>query len=146
MKTLPLAFLTLLFCLVLGAQSIHAQCSPGYAYMTSLTWQSGNQVFGYSSTELDYCAGLYYDPAVWGRFTEGNWATENPFLLGQGYTEGYADVTPAEVYFSYAYPLNNEYSMSIRSIILSNITKSMFAIGAVTIIGMIRGSLDLRVK
>jgi hypothetical protein len=105
--TLTLAF----FCLLLAPQQAQAQyyCSYGIAWGTSYTWQSGTSVYFYSSTELDYCAGLYYDPATWGRYSEGNWATENVRMLGEGYTEGYADWYPAEIYFSYSFPTHNQY-------------------------------------
>ena len=101
-----------LFCLFLSAQKAQAQyyyCNYGVAYGTSAVWQSGTTVYFYSSTELDYCAGLYYDPATYGRYSEGNWATENVRLLGDAYTEGYADWVPAEIYASFAYPIDNEY-------------------------------------
>jgi hypothetical protein len=84
-------------------------CSYGIAYGVSWTWQDNNAVYGYSATALDYCAGLYYDPAVYGRFTEGNFSTENVRLLADGYTEGYADWIPAEIYFAYGYPRDYEY-------------------------------------
>jgi hypothetical protein len=110
MKPLSCLFAIVFFCLFLGVQQTQAQyCSYGVVYGTSFAWQSGDAVYGYSATELDYCAGAYYDPAVWGRFSEGNWATENPTMLAEGYTEGYADWIPAEIYFSYQYPVNNEY-------------------------------------
>src|ERR1051326_4254951 len=99
-----------LFCLFLSAQKAQAQyCDYGVAYGTSAVWQSGTTVYFYSSTELDYCAGLYYDPATYGRYSEGNWATENVRLLGDAYTEGYADWEPAEIYASYSYPMDREY-------------------------------------
>lgn len=91
-------------------QKAQAQyCSYGVAYGASWTWQDDNAVYGYSATALDYCAGLYYDPAVYGRFTEGNFATENVRLLAEGYTEGYADWIPAEVLFSYGSPIGFQY-------------------------------------
>lgn len=104
--TLALAF----FCLMLAPRQAQAQyCGYGVAYGTSYTWQSGSSVYFYSSTELDYCAGLYYDPATYGRYSEGNFATENTRLLADGYTEGYADWIPAEIYYSYGSPINNQY-------------------------------------
>lgn len=100
-----------LICLLLTAQKAQAQyyCSYGVAYGVSAVWQSGTTVYFYSSTELDYCAGLYYDPATWGRYSEGNWASENVRMLGEGYTEGYSDWVPAEIYASYGAPINNQY-------------------------------------
>ncbi|HSL55332.1 MAG TPA: DUF4214 domain-containing protein [Pyrinomonadaceae bacterium] len=90
-------------------QKAHAQCSYGVAYGVSWTWQDNNAVYGYSATALDYCAGLYYDPAVYGRFSEGNFATENVRLLAEGYSEGYADWIPAEVLFGYGSPIGFQY-------------------------------------
>lgn len=109
MKSLLFISVVFIFCLFIGANQVQAQCASGTVYQTSLVWQSGNGVFGYSGTELDYCAGLYGNPAAWGRFTEGNYATENVRPIGEGYTEGYADWNPAEIFFSYQYPINNEY-------------------------------------
>src|SRR5215213_12670 len=84
-------------------------CSYGVAYGVSWTWQDNSAVYGYSATSLDYCAGLYYDPAVYGRFSEGNFATENVRLLAEGYSEGYADWIPAEVLFGYGSPIGFQY-------------------------------------
>jgi len=111
MKTLLCALMLAFFCLVLAPRETQAQyyCSYGVAYGTSYTWQSGSSVYFYSSTQLDYCAGLYYDPATYGRYSEGNWNTENVRMLAEGYTEGYADWLPAEIYYSYSSPRNNEY-------------------------------------
>ena len=101
---------TNIFLRFLGTQHAKAQyCPVATVYGTSFAWQQGNAVYGYSSTELDYCAAIYYDPATWGRFSEGNWATETPILLASAYTEGYADWVPADIYFSYIYPASNEY-------------------------------------
>ncbi|MGI8669592.1 MAG: hypothetical protein ACR2J3_07030 [Aridibacter sp.] len=109
MKSLLFISVVFIFCLFVGANQVQAQCASGTVYQTSLVWQEGNGVFGYSGTELDYCAGLYSNPAAWGRFTEGNYATETVRLIGEGYTEGYADWNPAQIFFSYQYPINNEY-------------------------------------
>ncbi len=84
-------------------------CSVGYVYISSWTWHDGQNVYGYGATELDYCAGLYYDPAVYSRFVEGNYQSENFRLLADGYSEGYADWYPAEVGFRYNQPIGNEY-------------------------------------
>lgn len=111
MKKTLCAITLILFCLCLSAREARAQyyCSYGVAYGTSAVWQSGSTVYFYSSTELDYCAGLYYDPATYGRYSEGYWPSENVRLLGSAYTEGYADWVPAEIYASYGYPVNNQY-------------------------------------
>ena len=108
-KALCTLTLTIL-CLFLSAQKSQAQyCSYGIAYGISAVWQSGNAVFFYSATQLDYCAGLYYDPATYGRFSEGNFATENVRLLADGYTEGYSYVIPAEIFAGYGAPINLEF-------------------------------------
>jgi hypothetical protein len=97
-------------CLFLSAQKSQAQyCSYGIAYGISAVWQADHSVYFYSSTELDYCAGLYYDPATYGRYTEGNFATENVRLLADGYTEGYSYVYPAVIFVGYDFPINFEY-------------------------------------
>lgn len=97
------AVITLIFCGLFFASDASAQCF-GTAYITSLTWETATAVHGYSSTELDYCAGTYYDPALWASFTENQGA--GYALLGDGYTEGIADWIPAEIYFDYANPVN----------------------------------------
>lgn len=106
-------FALLLFSLFLAAAAApteaSAQCLTGTVYVTSFAWQSSAEVYGYSSTELDYCAGFYYDPATWGRFSEGNWATEAPRMLSTQYTEGSSDYIPADIYYSYGYPVNGQY-------------------------------------
>lgn len=105
-KKLLCTFALAVLCLFTSAQQAQAQyCSYGIAYGVSWTWQDNNAVYGYSATALDYCAGLYYDPAVYGRFSEGNFATENVRLLADGYSEGYADWIPAEVLFGYGAPI-----------------------------------------
>jgi hypothetical protein len=111
MKKTRLYILALAFLWLFAApQQAQAQyCSYGIAYGASWTWQDNNAVYGYSATALDYCAGLYYDPAVYGRFSEGNFATENVRLLADAYTEGYADWIPAEILFGYGAPRNFEY-------------------------------------
>lgn len=68
-----------------------------YAYGVSDIASSrvSRQVYGYSATWLDYYAGYYYDPAVQG---ELYWQHNNEVPLSKGYTEGYADWIPAEVW------------------------------------------------
>ncbi|MCP9494727.1 MAG: RICIN domain-containing protein [Pyrinomonadaceae bacterium MAG19_C2-C3] len=84
-------------------------CYRGYISGSSLVWHDGRYVYGYAYSEMDYCGGLYYDPAIYSRFVEGNYQSENTRLLAQGYASGYADTNPAAVHFSYAYPIGNEY-------------------------------------
>lgn len=102
-----LIILLLAFCCSLSASELYA--CDGTIYETSLAWQSGNTVAGYSSTELDYCAGIYYDPATWGRFSEGNWAVENPRMISDAYTQGYGSSVAAQINYNYAYPFNGQY-------------------------------------
>jgi hypothetical protein len=78
--------------------SVKAYCYNDY-YTVSDVWDVGGTVYGYSATELSYCAGLYHDPVVSGVFLE------NATLLGTGYVEGYADFNPAIIYFAYNYPV-----------------------------------------
>lgn len=100
-----------LFCLIILTFSCLFLVSKGFAqcqgnvYITSLTWQTANSVQSYSSTELDYCSGLYYDPVVSGSLIEGY--GNGYAVLGQGYTQGFADSVPARLDFGYAAPINN---------------------------------------
>lgn len=48
-------------------------------------------------------------PLRGGRFSEGNWATENPTLLGESYTEGVGSWVRARIDYRYIYPATNEY-------------------------------------
>lgn len=66
-----LSIFAILFCGLFFASSASAQCF-GTAYLTSLTWATDDSVHGFSSTELDYCAGQFYDPALWADFTENS--------------------------------------------------------------------------
>ncbi len=110
MKNFLPIFAAVLFCLFAGAVETKAQLScTAVAYGASWVFQDGNKVHGYSATELNGCAGAYYDPATWGRFSEGNWATETPILLGEAYTEGYGAFIDARIDYRYIYPANNEY-------------------------------------
>ena len=84
----------LVFCSLFLVTSMSAQCQGNY-YITSFTWQTANTVQGFTSTELDYCAGLYYDPAVSGSLTEV--AGTGTAVLGQSYTQGSAHYAPAIV-------------------------------------------------
>lgn len=103
MKKLGFLF-SLVFCALFFTSNTFAQCQ-GNVYTTSLSLQSGNSVQGFTSTELDYCAGLYYDPANSGTFTEG-YGTGNA-ILRTGYTEGYGDSVPAELNFISLAPISN---------------------------------------
>ena len=101
----PLIFLGIfIFCSLLFVSTANAQCQ-GNVYIVSLTEQTGNSVGSYTETELDYCAGLYYDPAVSGNLIEG-YGTGNA-LIGQGYTQGTGSSNPARLDFLYAAPINN---------------------------------------
>jgi hypothetical protein len=71
------------------------QARGQYAYGTSAIGYDDNtkEVFGYSSTELDYYAGYYYDPYVEGfMYDQYNY---NP--ISSGYNRGFAYYWPAEV-------------------------------------------------
>lgn len=80
-------------CLLLAPQQAQAQYAYGISDIASS--RQSRQVYGYSATWLDYYAGYYYDPAVQG---ELYWQHNNEVPLSQGYTEGYADWIPAEVW------------------------------------------------
>ncbi|MCB1024718.1 MAG: hypothetical protein KDB79_10030 [Acidobacteria bacterium] len=100
-----LAVLTILLFSFLGlVETANAQCE-GHVYITSLSLQSENSVQGFTSTELDYCAGLYYDPANNGSFVE-NYGSGSA-ILRTGYTQGYGDSVPAELNFFSLAPVNN---------------------------------------
>lgn len=106
MKKFLIIFSILFYCF-LSASEMYA--CDGTIYETSAVWQSGNTVVGYSSTQLDYCAGIYYDPATWGRFSEGNWAMENPRIIDNVYTQGYGSSVAALINYNYNYPINGHY-------------------------------------
>ncbi|HEX8149792.1 MAG TPA: hypothetical protein VF591_21610 [Pyrinomonadaceae bacterium] len=80
-----------MLCLCVLPQQARAQ----YVYGTSAIGYDDNtkEVFGYSSTELDYYAGYYYDPYVEGfMYDQYNY---NP--ISSGYNRGFAYYWPAEV-------------------------------------------------
>jgi hypothetical protein len=79
-----------------AAQQANAFCNAGTAYgFSDIVYDDqSNIVAGYSSTELDYCAGLYYDPYVEGYL----YSQHSGFPLDSGYSLGYADWYPAEVF------------------------------------------------
>lgn len=80
-------------CLMLVPERAQAQYAYGVSDIASS--RTFRRVYGYSATWLDYYAGYYYDPAVQG---ELYWQYSNEVPLSQGYTEGYADWIPAEVW------------------------------------------------
>ncbi len=94
----------LLVCSLFFVSNVSAQCQ-GNVYITSLSWQSANSVHGFTSTEVDFCAGLYYDPANYGSFIE-TYGTGTA-ILGTGYTQGFADSIPAELNFDSFAPVSN---------------------------------------
>jgi hypothetical protein len=83
-----------LFCSLVMTVST-AQAQYAYYYTDVQYVPQYRYVDGYTSTWLDYYAGLYYDPAVLGELYRTD-MNENP--LDQGYHEGYADWIDAEVY------------------------------------------------
>lgn len=103
---LLLCSLTLAFLCLFAAPRQAQACSYAVVYGASWTWQSGSSVHFYSGTDLDYCAGLYYDPATYGRYSESS-PTAGTRLLGDGYTEGYSDWLPAEIEASFGYPYHD---------------------------------------
>jgi Domain of unknown function (DUF4214) len=88
------AILFVAFCCLALPQKAQAFCYGGTAYGSSyvLFDDQTQTVYGYSATELDYCAGLYYDPYVEGYLYQGNSAVD------AGSSLGYADYYAAEVY------------------------------------------------
>ena len=94
----------ILFFVLFYASTVSAQCQ-GNVFTISLSWKTEKSVHGFTSTELDYCAGLYYDPANKGIFEE-NYGTGTA-LLGTAYTQGYADSVPAELSFDSYAPISN---------------------------------------
>lgn len=81
-------------------------CSVSYVYTSTWAYQSGNFVYGYAITELDYCAAPYFDPTVRGRMFEGGVSQDK--LVAEAYDEGYADWEAARVYVEYVYPKPDE--------------------------------------
>jgi Domain of unknown function (DUF4214) len=104
MKTSSLC--TILFaaiCLFAWPQRAEAQyCDGGTAYGTSIiTYDDASHgVYAYSATELDYCAGLYYDPYVEGYLYQDALSEFLGDAIDSNYGYGYADVYPAEAYTS----------------------------------------------
>ena len=89
-----------IFCSLFLVSTIFAQCQ-GNVYTTSLTWQTANSVQSFTSTELDYCAGIYYDPVV----------SNSPRITGRDGTDWARihwgmDSAPAKLDFGYA-AINN---------------------------------------
>lgn len=76
-------------------QEVKAFCNAGTAYgFSDIAYDdASNIVVGYSATELDYCAGLNYDPYVEGYLYDQYDAFPKDF----GYSQGYADYWAAEV-------------------------------------------------
>jgi hypothetical protein len=102
-----------LFCLLVLAalwmfvspQKAQAQYVFGYSEVGYN--QNSRYVYGYSSTTLDYYAGLYYDPEVAGYLF---WQFENEIPLDEGYGYGFEDIFPAEVFnYSTAYRSSTVY-------------------------------------
>lgn len=96
-----------LCCFILPQQVKAQECGGGTAYGSSyaLFDDQTQTVYGYSATELDYCAGLYYDPYVEGYLYEGN----VPIVAGANL--GYAYVYAAEVDTSAAARPSTQYTV-----------------------------------
>ncbi len=89
----PVALLGL--CFLLTPQQAHAQSVSGYG-ISAVGYNSvTREIFGYSATYLDYGTGFYYDPAVKG---ELYWQFDNEVPLDQGYSQGFSDWIPAQVW------------------------------------------------
>lgn len=100
------AFVFAALCLCILPQQARAQ----YAYGTSAIGydDTTKEVFGYSSTELDYYAAYYYDPYVEGFMYD----QYNSSAIDSGYNRGFAYYWPAEV-GTYHWPAqpNTEYDV-----------------------------------
>lgn len=92
-KLLFVSFLLLIW--GLGINVFEAKAQTAYGISIVRYNNSTRIVDGYSGTWLDYYAGLYYDPEVRGDL----YRTDNPEIsLDSGYSTGWADIIPAEVY------------------------------------------------
>jgi len=92
-KSIFVSLLLLVFGLGINVFETAAQTAYGISIVRYNT--STRIVDGYSGTWLDYYAGLYYDPEVRGDL----YRTDNPETsLDSGYSTGWADIIPAEVY------------------------------------------------
>ena len=92
-KIFFVCMLSLFCCLVMNVSKAQAQYV--YYYTDVQYVPQYRYVDGYTTTWLDYYAGLYYDPAVLGELYRTD-MNETP--LDAGYDEGYADLIDAEVY------------------------------------------------
>lgn len=104
MKTSTLCALAFfaLCCLAWPQQAQAQYCGGGVAYGTSIITYDNNStnVYAYSATELDYCAGIYYDPYVEGYLYEGRLTEFLRDAVDSDYGSGYADIFPAEAFTS----------------------------------------------
>jgi hypothetical protein len=91
-------------CVFAWPQQAQAQyyCGGGTAYGISIiTYDNTTHgVYAYSGTELDYCAGVYYDPYVEGYLYEGRLTEFLGDAVDSDYGYGYANVYPAEAFTS----------------------------------------------
>lgn len=89
-------------CFLAWPQTTQAQyyCGGGTAYGISIiTYDDQTHgVYAYSGTELDYCAGVYYDPYVEGYLYEGRLTEFLSDAVDSDYGYGYADIYPAEAF------------------------------------------------
>jgi hypothetical protein len=93
--SLPGIILLLVICLAGISQEARAQYAIGYSEIA--VDQGGRQILAYSTTFLDYYAGLYYDPE-----TEADlyWQFDDEIALDGGHAIGYEDLIEAAVFNS----------------------------------------------
>jgi len=104
----------------LGIMVPEAKAQTVYAYTDVQYVPSNRYVDGYTTTWLDYLAGLYYDPAVRGELYRTD-MNEEP--LDEGYDVGFADIIDAEVYlFSTNYVEGKTYCTSGTHFIIDAFT------------------------
>lgn len=100
-------------CFLAWPQATQAQyyCGGGTAYGISIIAYDDptHGVYAYSGTELDYCAGVYYDPYVEGYLYEGGLTEFLGDAVDSDYGYGYADIYPAEAYTGVAAKPNTRY-------------------------------------
>ena len=100
-------------CFLAWPQATQAQyyCGGGTAYGISIIAYDDptHGVYAYSGTELDYCAGVYYDPYVEGYLYEGGLTEFLADAVDSDYGYGYADIYPAEAYTGVAAKPNTRY-------------------------------------
>ncbi len=105
MKTSTLCALVFVaLCFFVCPEQAQAQyyCGGGTAYGISIITydDTSHGVYAYSGTELDYCAGIYYDPYVEGYLYKVRLTEFLADAVDSDYGYGYANVWPAEAFTS----------------------------------------------